>query len=170
VDDEGSGAVELNRLIDCFQSNEFKTIVEKNIALSIIFGNGYLSNNSHPTVPLASDRHSIIDPEVIPSLLPVFVDTFSERELASEISPKDIDGGLSRFSEGIDDQERPDSATFSASTRGLMRVESSRSNVDWISRTDFLEFCQAVVDIKLFSIVSTDDEYALKQRNFSNEQ
>jgi Ca2+-binding EF-hand superfamily protein len=135
VDEEGNGYAELNKLIYCFQSPEFKKIVETSLSLTIIFGLSSTNSRAASRAPTPKKKqgegaesvedgpsvdsvaHSDpnckfsckLDHEIIPCLLPVFIDTFSSENEGDEFN-------------------------------------------DVISKSDFLHFCDAVIDIKKYSI------------------
>ena len=139
IDTMGEGYVELNQMLWSFQSEAFKLIIQMSLALTIIFGIPGMNHSSisgssaangdlptaHtqapvPTTELPPAITSRLDPDIIPCLLPVFVDTFSAEE---EEEVDDDDGDL------------------------------PQPPRDLIRRSDFLEFCSAVLDVKRYSIV-----------------
>jgi hypothetical protein len=127
VDSGGEGIVPLHRLVQCLQSLEFSRVVATSLALSTIFhGGSYAVLHGASAAPskavaLAGGTADI------PSLLPVFIDTFSapSQEAAEE--------------QGEHKQHQS-------------RQESSAQ--DWISKLDFLEFCSVVTDLKRYSAVA----------------
>ena len=74
----------------------------------------------------------------IPSLLPVFVDTFS--------APAAI-------ATAADDEEEDEQQQEQEKRKPVTNAPIAAPSPDWISKLDFLEFCQAVVDIKRYSVV-----------------
>lgn len=130
VDSEAKGIVELSKLVRCFcEQREFQRVVENVSALSILFAEERkkaFADSDDPSDDSSSSfvtRTSRMDHETIPSLLPVFIDTFSGQQTEDE-------------------------------TEG----DSDAAGKDWISKVDFLEFCQAVIDIKMYSIVGTSSD------------
>lgn len=184
-DATGIGAVELHALVATLHSAEFKKIVETSVALEIIFGAGIQTNSS--TADTARSRlgneemscffgSSMLDTELIPPLLPVFLDTFSfsanETEsgtvsgsgvfAVSSKKKKDLnqstDQSDSEEEDDDDDDEDKYSASFesgSVATRDNVKQHQKESKVvDFVSKADFLEFCDAVLDLKVYSIKS----------------
>jgi hypothetical protein len=138
VDSGGEGIVPLHRLVQCLQSLEFSRVVATSLALSTIFHGGSHAalhgasaapskqgQSASPAVALAGGTADI------PSLLPVFIDTFSapSQEAAEE--------------QGEHKQHQQQHQS---------RQESSAQ--DWISKLDFLEFCSVVTDLKRYSAVA----------------
>jgi hypothetical protein len=134
VDSGGEGIVPLHRLVQCLQSLEFSRVVATSLALSTIFhGGSHAALHGASTAP--SKQGQSASPAValaggtadIPSLLPVFIDTFSapSQEAAEEQG------------EHKQHQSRQESAAQ-----------------DWISKLDFLEFCSVVTDLKRYSAVA----------------
>lgn len=117
----------LRRLVQCLQSVEFSRVVATSLALSTVFHGGSAAVLHGATAPPSSSdsrsAHSVLlagGTADIPSLLPVFLDTFS--------------------------------------APGDERTEGAAAAQDWISKLDFLEFCQAVVDIKRYSAVAAHQQ------------
>lgn len=143
VDSDAKGIVELSKLVRCFcVQKEFQKIVDNNSALSIIFAEERMKSLSvsRPDTTSSvntfnsnsSPKHvSRMDNEVIPSLLPVFIDTFSASSAAQD--------GENQEGEGEE-------------------AEDGMEKKEWISKVDFLEFCQAVVDIKKYSIAAANSD------------
>lgn len=171
VDSSGEGVVALHRLVQCLQSVEFSRVVSTSLALSTIFHGGSYATSSNSNSndvpsqaagtgtggqPMAQARgeedkkekvketegrtelkgsskgvRAVSSVSVagtvadIPSLLPVFIDTFSAPAPPEEPNP---------------DPGEPQQQGQQAQAQ------------DWISKLDFLEFCQAVVDIKRYSV------------------
>jgi hypothetical protein len=131
VDSGGEGIVPLHRLVQCLQSLEFSRVVATSLALSTIFhGGSYAVLHGASAAPskavaLAGGTADI------PSLLPVFIDTFSapSQEAAEE--------------QGEHKQHQQQHQS---------RQESAAQ--DWISKLDFLEFCSVVTDLKRYSAVA----------------
>lgn len=119
IDNTGAGSVSLFKLVAALLSPEFQQLVNTSLSLKIIFG------NDGPTILSKTDSHyySYTDNEVIPMLLPVFIDTFSIKVEESNSQTVTIGNNMMSLS-------------------------------DYISKSDFLEFCQAVVDVKMYSVVT----------------
>lgn len=152
VDSGGEGIVPLQRLVQCLQSLEFSRVVATSLALSAIFHGG-----SHAELHGAGARAGAIAGGAadLPSLLPVFIDTFStpsgeaEKDGSAEDSKAgdDQDGGSGS---GVDDQQG------GQQQRPRRKVQQEGDGKgpsgDFISKLDFLEFCQAVADVKRYSV------------------
>ena len=131
VDSGGEGMVQLPRLVQCMQSLEFSRIVATSLALSTIFhGGSYALSHGVEDASGRATRAGALPGATadLPSLLPVFIDTFS--------APDDGDLEGNRR-----DEEQPSG--------------SATKEPDWISKLDFLEFCQAVQDVKRYSVSVT---------------
>lgn len=123
----------LRRLVQCLQSLEFSRVVATSLALSMVFHGGSAAVLHGAAATPSGDSHTSRSAPLaggaadIPSLLPVFIDTFSAPAA----------GGVG---------ERPGQGAEGAAAQ------------DWISKLDFLEFCQAAVDIKRYSAMTASQQ------------
>lgn len=113
IDTSGVGILSLQRLITMMMSQSYARLVSTNVALRSIFGMSLAEGNYEESL----DGNYVADG--LPSLLPVFIDTFSMKTV----------GNTSEDSFGEEEKAGSD-------------VENL------ISKTDFLEFCRAIIDIK----------------------
>jgi hypothetical protein len=144
VDSIGEGIVELNKLIWNFQSPEFRRIVETSLALSIIFGVGgpdMPDQSSRPTSPAADDSLTAwIQPRFLRSVLDKVKAANAQRSLLDQEGvPCLLPVFVDTFSSDADDD----------ADEGADELPK-----DLIRKSDFLEFCGAVVDVKKYSIVA----------------
>ena len=126
IDFQGRGLLQLSRLVTCLLSAEFHRVVLTSAALSMIFAHGCYADNARPNNGVRT-----ID---IPPLLPVFIDTFSSSPSPSSSSSLHRD------------------ISSSSSHHSITKVSSSISARDWISKTDFLDFCIAAVEVKKYTL------------------
>jgi hypothetical protein len=185
----GMGAVELDALVATLYSAEFKKVVETSLALQIIFGERRTQQSGEKdcgaTTPAAntavnkesaivsvaklSGCGSHIDCESIPSLRTVFTDTFSQPSSESAATTP-TSGELRRkknhdSSDSYEDDEEEDENTMnneetSQNLHGGTNDTNQKRVIDFISKADFLEFCDAVVNLKVYSIKSGTVGYA----------
>lgn len=167
----------LQRLVQCLQSMEFSRVVATSLALSTIFHGGSYASSSGVAISRSQQQKSqeeeapidavgvnaasadsgskkadkgkgkaqlvsVAGTADIPSLLPVFVDTFSAP--APNVEPQQ----QPEDEEGKEREARPASSPSPQASQ-----TQQHQAPDWISKLDFLEFCQAVVDIKRYSVV-----------------
>lgn len=130
IDFQGRGLLQLSRLVTCLLSAEFHRVVLTSAALSMIFAHGCYADNARPNNGVRT-----ID---IPPLLPVFIDTFSSSPSPSSSLHGDIIINSSSNS--------------SHHHHSITKVSSSISARDWISKTDFLDFCIAAVEVKKYTL------------------
>lgn len=133
VDFQGRGLLQLSRLVTCLLSAEYHRVVLTSVALSIIFAHGCYADNARPNNGIRT-----VD---IPPLLSVFIDTFSSTTTATTatIAPPPHSSASSHGD------------TFS-SHRSITSISSSISARDWISKSDFLDFCIAAVEVKKYTL------------------
>lgn len=98
MDSGGEGIVQLPRLVQCLQSREFSRVVATSLALSTIFHGGSRVRNVDVNQQEGNNEGTEKDNERahgaklaagtadIPSLLPVFIDTFSAPSAAAAVS------------------------------------------------------------------------------------
>eukprot|EP01039_Chlorochromonas_danica_P000065 gene65-71_t len=147
VDINSTGIMEIQSLINAMQSLEMKKIIENSAILTAIF-QGVPTCIEVDNLSLIKTMRKRKKTKVkavtapIPLLLPVFIDTFSTRPVNNQENNDD--------SANNTEVDQPSPPPLSSSS--TMKLKKQTISVDYVSKMDFLEFCDATQTVLKYDI------------------